>query len=475
MRTFNKREKEIIAHLLQAGDKSQPIQIDKILETFFFKEEQGRALIIQNLGEYAVFFMKTEVFDDKEQRDKEVKHLLELIALLNFLDKSGYITIYRHVTEKLHYIQDYFDAPRVVNNTLFLNTKGYYSSAPDTILDGNKNTIYKGIIFRDYHYKLILDTTVGNLLVSESLTTLLNAPESPTVSLNTDKKKEVVINKNKKKMNNSLFQYLILFFMLLSFSTTMVVVYLFYYRMDVNEQNLLHIFSEYKILTDSLMAENMRVIEMENATPEAVEKAYYGIDISKFNRDIVPEITLHDSITFVICKATEGITYTDPYFYSNFDFIRSGDYLLGVYHFYRAQDKGEKQADFFWKTISRQGKIDIAPVVDIEQESLPANKEIDAVELQTEILACLQRLEEITKRIPIIYTNRPFADEYLNDNRFSNYPLWIADYVHQDAPLLPKTWKNIGYKIWQKNNNHSIGSHIADLDVFFGKLEDLTK
>lgn len=389
MRTFNKREKEIIAHLLQAGDKMQPVRINKILETFFFKEEEGRALIIQNLGEYAVFFMKTEVFDHKEQRDEEVKNLLELLALLNYLDRSGYITIYRHITEKLYYVQDYFDAPRVINNTLFFNTKGYYSSAPDTILDGNKNIIYKGIIFRDYHYKLILGTTVGNLLVSESLAALLNAPDCPVASLSTVKKKKVVINKDKEKMNKSLFPYLILFFMLLNLAALMGMTYLLYFRMEAYEQKLLHIFSEYKTGTDRLTTANVKGIKMENMTSKAVKKAYYGIDISKFNREIVPEITLHDSITFVICKATEGVTYTDPYFYSNVDFIRSGDYLWGAYHFYRAQDKGEKQADFFWKTISGQGTIDIAPVVDIEQESLPVNKEINTAELQAEILACL--------------------------------------------------------------------------------------
>lgn len=475
MRAYNKREKEIIAYLLHSGDKMQPIRINKVLETFFFKEEHGRALIIQNLGEYAVFFLKTEMFDDKEQRDIEVKYLLELLALLNYLNRSGYITIYRPITEKLYYVQDYFDAPRVVNTTLFLNTKGYYSSAPDTILDDNKNIIYKGIIFRDYHYKLILDTTVGNLLISESLAGLLETSDSSTVLSNTNKKKEVIINKDKEKMNKSLFQYLVLFFMLLHLSTAAIAAFVFYWRIEMHEQCLQNIFYDYMVLTDSLIAEHAKATEIGHTTPEAIRKAYYGIDISRYNRDIVPEIVLHDSITFVICKATEGITYTDPYFYSNFDFIRSGNYLLGAYHFYRAQDKGEQQADFFWKTISRQGTIDIAPVVDIEQESLPANKEIDKVELQAEILTCLQRLEETAKRVPIIYTNRSFADEYLTDNRFSNYPLWIADYGHRDAPILPKVWKNVGHKIWQKNNHHSIGTHVADFDVFFGKLEDLTK
>jgi hypothetical protein len=178
MRTFNDREKEIIAHLLRASDGGQPVLMNKLLKTFFFREEHGRALIIQNQGEYAAFFLKTELFEKKEKRDEEVRHFLELLALLNYLGKNGYITIYRHATEKMYYIQDSFDAPRVVNNTLFLNTKGYYSSTPDTIHDGNKNVIYKGVIFRDYHYNLILGAAIGNLLVSELLAGLLDESHS---------------------------------------------------------------------------------------------------------------------------------------------------------------------------------------------------------------------------------------------------------------------------------------------------------
>jgi lysozyme len=156
------------------------------------------------------------------------------------------------------------------------------------------------------------------------------------------------------------------------------------------------------------------------------------------------------------------------------EFLRKGFRRLFPLLCIRA-DRGTKQADFFRKVVSSQGKTDIAPVVDIEQESLPENEDIDTDKLQMEILACLERLQETCKRIPIIYTNHPFANKYLTDSRFSNYPLWIADYTHRDAPVLPKVWKNAGYKIWQKKDNHSIGSHIADFDVFFGKLEDLTK
>lgn len=395
------------------------------------------------------------------EKDEEVKHFLELLTLLSYLDRNGYITIYRHVTEKLYYVQDYFDAPRVVNNTLFLNTKGYYSSSPDTICDGNGNVIYKGVIFRDYRYSLILGAAAGTLLVSESLAGLPDEPDTGEEQTINNKDKEAMNSLKSKKMN------LLWIFILPAFWAAAVVVHLLYGRIEGHERQLAYITADYKSLIDTLVEGIAKIKNAETVPPAIAEKMYYGIDISKFNRDIVSEITLHDSITFVICKATEGITYTDPYFYSNFHSI-SGKYLSDAYHFYRAEDEGKKQADFYREVVSSQGKTDIAPVVDIEQESLPENKKVDMEKLQTEILACLEHLQETSKRIPIIYTNHSFADKYLTDSRFSNYPLWI-----HDAPTLPKTWKNAGYKIWQKKDNHSIASSLADFDVFFGKLEDL--
>ncbi|MDR1454382.1 MAG: hypothetical protein LBJ01_01910 [Tannerella sp.] len=51
------------------------------------------------------FFAKAKLFENREKRDEEVKYFLELLAMLNHLDRNGYITIYRHATENLYYTQ----------------------------------------------------------------------------------------------------------------------------------------------------------------------------------------------------------------------------------------------------------------------------------------------------------------------------------------------------------------------------------
>jgi hypothetical protein len=190
MRTFSAHDKEIIGHLLNA-DRLNPGTVTALLNACYFKEAHGRALILQNQGEYAVFFLKPELFDNPAKRDREVQRFFELLTLLNYLNRNGHITIYRHTTEKLYYLQDSFTAPKVVNNTIFLNAKGDCSVSPDTILDRNKKVIYKGIIFRNDHYHLILDTVAGALLVSDSLG---SAGKRPAAAPSTGRRWRTLLN-----------------------------------------------------------------------------------------------------------------------------------------------------------------------------------------------------------------------------------------------------------------------------------------
>lgn len=74
----------------------------------------------------------------------------------------------------MYYLQDDFDAVKIVNNsTIVLNTKGYYTSEPNTIHDPGKNIAYKGIEFRGQQFHFILDYCVGILLVSPALESLM--------------------------------------------------------------------------------------------------------------------------------------------------------------------------------------------------------------------------------------------------------------------------------------------------------------
>jgi lysozyme len=65
----------------------------------------------------------------------------------------------------------------------------------------------------------------------------------------------------------------------------------------------------------------------------------YGIDISHHQNNEIDYISKTlDSLSFVICKATEGVTYTDPLFSKNWKTIKARGFIRGAYHFYRSDD-----------------------------------------------------------------------------------------------------------------------------------------
>ena len=63
--------------------------------------------------------------------------------------------------------------------------------------------------------------------------------------------------------------------------------------------------------------------EREERSEKAASVAR-GIDISKYQGDEVAMLNKHkDALSFIICKATEGVTFTDPDFIMNWKLIPS--------------------------------------------------------------------------------------------------------------------------------------------------------
>lgn len=201
---------------------------------------------------------------------------------------------------------------------------------------------------------------------------------------------------------------------------------------------------------------------------------YHGVDLSHWNGNAIDEINHEDSLTFAICKGTGGTTYVDPDFKSNMSVVRSKKLISGVYHFYIHGEDPKVQAQHFWNTVKATGYLpDIAPIVDIEQLSLPQGTQVSSTQLQTELLKFINELTTLTKSAPIIYTDLAFANQYLNHPELGRYKLWLADYTKMTQPGIPSAWKNSGYFIWQCSDNYHIESTPTDYDVYKGRISDL--
>lgn len=511
MRIFNDNEKELIKRLISI-EKGNTISLHTLLENFYFTESFGRALIIQSQGRYAVFFMKKEIFDDPFQKKEELESFLNLLSFISYLKQHGYISLFRSENSKdetMFFIQDGFVGAKASQNTIILNTKGDYTSSPDTIHDKSGAISYKGIVSRDDSYEFIIASTVGHLIVNSQIEQLLqedigsveeienshntkekvkqesekaeNKLESilPIIHPIAPKPKKEITEKKLHKKNTS---FAHVFFSIITLLIVIALSIFGYLKISDYDSKIKKLVKNHEYMQDNMTVlaskthkyDSLLALVNTKSLPKTdIARNFYGIDISKWNGNEVTLIQKKDSISFIIAKATEGENFVDSEFESNWKLIRSNNYILGAYHFYLTSSDPIAQASHFWSTINSQGKTDIAPIVDIEYASFDkkGKKEISAI--QNNLLAFLKHLESESNRVPIIYTDTPFADQYLLNDLFSRYPLWLAQYTKNNKPTLPKTWQEKGCKIWQKSDTYTIDSHNTDFDLFYGTKAEL--
>jgi len=222
-------------------------------------------------------------------------------------------------------------------------------------------------------------------------------------------------------------------------------------------------------LGENNLSENQKKLSNDSSSQD--NTTAYGIDISKFQGNEIDFLNLKkDSLTFVICKATEGITYTDPEFANNWKTIPEKGFVRGAYHFFRSQDAPASQAKNFCNAIKGIQAKDIAPIVDFEGSGIDKTQSVESV--QSALLHLLMDIENTLNRKPILYTNHPIGNKYLTAQKFSSYALWIANYDVQ-KPNVPKSWKTEGWEFWQKSSDYKIGNTTNDFDVFNGSISDL--
>jgi lysozyme len=210
----------------------------------------------------------------------------------------------------------------------------------------------------------------------------------------------------------------------------------------------------------------------EKQLKQVSQSVLYGIDISHHQNNEIDTITKqHDSLSFVICKATEGEDYIDPMFQKNWTIAKEKSFVRGAYHFYRTEDDPINQASFFLSAISSLRSSDLPPIVDFEGGGIDKTQSIK--EIQSSLKKFLLELETKSKRTPVLYTGVHIGNKYLNDPFFANYPLWIASYNGEDEPNLPKIWGSKGWVFWQSSDSYTLGSTTNDFDKFLGNFIDL--
>lgn len=207
-------------------------------------------------------------------------------------------------------------------------------------------------------------------------------------------------------------------------------------------------------------------------------KPIFGIDVSHHNGVINWNDVPPNQATFVYCKATQGKTFTDPMLHAFMNELKRMGFIRGVYHFLTFKDvsAADQVNNFLSSGIDFTMPGTLPPVLDVEwQQSQTLNDFIinNREECVAKVHDWLNGVETATGRKPVIYTNKFFWKDYLNDpTGFDNYPLWVASY-RSDAPILPEGWQD--YAIWQYTESGSVQgiSGNVDKNVFNGSMNKL--
>lgn len=202
--------------------------------------------------------------------------------------------------------------------------------------------------------------------------------------------------------------------------------------------------------------------------------AVRGVDVSEYQGQIGWDTLQHEGISFAFIKATEGSSYTDPYFNDNWSNARESGVLTGAYHFFSFDSKAETQADNFITNVPYV-ENSLPPVVDIEfygeyKTVHPTNKDL----VISELSCLLDRLESKYGKRPIIYATTSTYREFISGH-FDDYPIWIRSVYIPASWCIGDNWTFWQYSDKTRLSGYSGPEPCIDMNVFSGTYEELVQ
>jgi GH25 family lysozyme M1 (1,4-beta-N-acetylmuramidase) len=206
-----------------------------------------------------------------------------------------------------------------------------------------------------------------------------------------------------------------------------------------------------------------------------------GIDISSHDHRHFPihwHVEVAAGSQFVYIKATEGATYVNPYFATDYAAAKATRRYVGAY-VYARPDLGDPvgQADHFLRhaRFTRDART-LVPSVDLEWPYPGAGTgpcyNLNPNQIRAWIHAFVDRIEARIHRKPMIYTNVYWWNPCTgNDPSFGGYPLAAANYTNM-TPTLPAGWTT--FALWQYRPGNPERSSDHDRDVVNGGIAGLS-
>lgn len=200
---------------------------------------------------------------------------------------------------------------------------------------------------------------------------------------------------------------------------------------------------------------------------------YSGIDVSNWQGYINYEEVKNSGVQIVYIKSSQGNSITDPYFETNYENAKANGLQVGFYHFLTAMNVQEavEQAEYFASVISGTSP-DCKLAMDFEVFEDLSNSEINDISF-----AFLQKVQELTGKEVIVYSDSSNANSVFSPELAANYPLWVAQY----GVSVPNTGNWSTYEGFQYSDtgtvpgiNGSVDLDTFTEDIFLSSLDSIS-
>lgn len=185
-----------------------------------------------------------------------------------------------------------------------------------------------------------------------------------------------------------------------------------------------------------------------------------GIDVSRYQKNIDWGKVVAAGIKFVFIRATQGRSYTDPYFEKNYAGAKAAGLPVGAYHFFTPTQDAVGQAKHFLEVTDKMVKC-LPPVLDVEDSGA-----LSVVQYQESMEAWLNHVELMIGRKPIIYANMSYLSKFKLVETFPDNPFWYARY-NKTAPA--GDWL-----FWQHTSSGKVDGITGNVDLDWFRGEALS-
>jgi lysozyme len=205
------------------------------------------------------------------------------------------------------------------------------------------------------------------------------------------------------------------------------------------------------------------------APAAGTDYAVQGIDVASYQGYPNWAAVKNSGKTFAFTKATEGTTYTNPYFATNWARMKAAGLIRGAYHFGHPGTDPVAQANKFCDVVRpTTGDLQMALDLEVTDGKSPA-------QVRAWVVTFINQIQARTRRPGIIYTGFYFWRDRAGNGSNLNCPLWLAAYVTDPTPYVPAAWST--WSFWQYTDRGVVPgvSGNVDRDAWNGSVAALNR